>query len=101
VLLPQDGVYAVVGRAEGGDRLLGVANLGVRSTFEAGWSVEAHFFDFDGDLYGAKVRLGFVARIREERRFDGLDALKAQIAADARAAREALAAADPEAWTWI
>lgn len=102
VLLPEDGVYAVVGRPEGAaERRLGVANLGVRPTFAAGRSVEVHFFDFDGDLYGTKVRLGFVARLRGERKFDGLEALKAQIDADARAAREVLAEADREAWAWI
>lgn len=102
VLLPADGVYAVVGRVEGrAERLLGVANLGVRPTFEAGRSLEAHFFDFDGDLYGATLRLGFVHRLRGERKFGGLDALRAQIAIDAREAREILDRADRGAWAWI
>lgn len=101
VLLPADGVYAVVGRAPGGELLTGVANLGVRPTFAAGRSVEVHLFDFDGDLYGRTLRVGFVGRLRGEQKFDGLDALKAQIASDAERARRLLAAADREAWRWI
>ncbi|HJL14804.1 MAG TPA: bifunctional riboflavin kinase/FAD synthetase [Sandaracinaceae bacterium LLY-WYZ-13_1] len=102
VLLPSDGVYAVVARPlDGGELLRGVANLGVRPTVEAGRSVEAHFFDFGGDLYGQRLRLGFVARLRGEQKFDGLEALKAQIDADARGARAALDEADPERWAWI
>lgn len=101
VVLPADGVYSVVARAPGGELLRGVANLGVRPTFAAGRSVEAHFFDFDGDLYGASLRVGFVTRLRGERSFDGLDALKAQISADAERARADLATASSEAWAWI
>ena len=99
VLLPADGVYAVVARVLDGSpvddsetRLLrGVANLGVRPTMQAGRSVEVHFFDFDADLYGKALRVGFCARLRAEKKFDGLDALKAQIARDADAARTVLA----------
>lgn len=104
VLLPKDGVYAIVARVldEPSDRLrFGVANLGVRPTFAAGRSVEAHLFDFDEDLYGRTVRVGFVARLRGEVKFDGLDALKAQIERDAVSARERLDAADSETWSWI
>jgi riboflavin kinase/FMN adenylyltransferase len=53
-------------------------------------TVEAHLFDFDGDLYDKTVRVAFVSHIREERKFPSLDALKAQIALDAQAARERL-----------
>ncbi|MCA9609459.1 MAG: bifunctional riboflavin kinase/FAD synthetase [Myxococcales bacterium] len=98
VLLPADGVYAVVARTDGGDLLRGVANLGVRPTMDAGRSVEAHFFDFEGDLYDRTLRLGFVSRIRAERRFDGLDALKAQIANDARQARSDLEVASAQSF---
>jgi riboflavin kinase / FMN adenylyltransferase len=102
ILLPADGVYAVVGRALSDARLLfGVANLGVRPTFAAGRSVEAHFFDFEGDLYDGRLRLAFVERIRSERKFDGIGALKAQIAHDSDEARAALARADRELWRWI
>ena len=81
--LPKDGVYAVVARIldEPGTTLLhGVANLGNRPTFEAGRSVEVHLLGFDGNLYGKRMRVGFAARIRGEAKFDGLEALRAQIA---------------------
>jgi len=102
VLLPKDGVYAVVARVMGEDELLfGVANLGVRPTFAAGRSVEAHFFDIDRDLYDARIRLGFVERLRGEQRFDGVEALKAQIARDAEAARAVLKSEPKDSWRWI
>jgi riboflavin kinase/FMN adenylyltransferase len=72
----------------------GVANIGVRPTVKEGEtrpSVEAHLFDLDEDLYGARLRVHLVARLRAEQRFAGLDALKAQIARDAAEARERLA----------
>jgi len=100
VLLPADGVYAVVMRVDG-DLHRGVANLGVRPTFAAGRSVEAHLFDFDGDLYDRDARVGFVKRIRGERKFDGIEALKAQIATDAAAARQALDEADTADWALV
>ncbi len=102
VLLPSDGVYAVVLRVHGERELLqGVANLGVRPTFAAGRSVEVHLFDIDRDLYDRRVRVGFVERLRSERKFDGIDALKAQIAQDVNDARARLAAADRGEWRWI
>jgi riboflavin kinase/FMN adenylyltransferase len=101
--LPPFGVYAVlVDRVdEGGSaRALatGVANVGVRPTVRDGEapSVEVHLFDRDDDLYGASLRVHLVARLRAERRFAGLDELGAQIAADAAAARIALAGARPD-----
>lgn len=103
-LLPANGVYvvrAVVGGRrgkaglEGGRVHGGVCNVGVKPTVEADAPVvaEAHLFDFDGrDLYGEALRVSFVARLRDERRFASLDALKAQIARDVDAARTRLAA---------
>jgi riboflavin kinase/FMN adenylyltransferase len=70
----------------------GVANIGVRPTVEAGFAVEAHLFDFQGDLYGSRLRLRLVSRLREERRFPSFAELVAQIAADAAAARAVLGA---------
>jgi riboflavin kinase/FMN adenylyltransferase len=62
-------------------------NLGVRPTFEGTEPrLEAHFPGFEGDLYGLSLRLIFLARLRDERRFDSLDALKTQLEEDARAA---------------
>ena len=72
----------------------GVCNVGVKPTVEAGAPVvaEAHLFDFDGrDLYGEPIRLAFLARLREERRFPSVDALRAQIARDVDSARAILA----------
>jgi riboflavin kinase/FMN adenylyltransferase len=102
--LPPYGVYAcVVDRLtpEGGRALArGVLNVGERPTVGAGFSVEVHLFDFDGDLYGQELRLHLCARLRDERRFDGLDALKAQIERDMASARAVLAErkATGDAW---
>ena len=107
-MLPANGVYAVqawlgaevgpdgISRVDGARRRDGVCNVGVKPTVQAAGPVtaEVHLLDFpDRDLYGETLRLAFVARIREERRFPSLDALRAQISADAAAARQALAAA--------
>ncbi len=90
-VLPPHGVYAVFA----GERP-GVMNLGVRPTVDGKTlRLEVHLFDFDGDLYGAPMRVHLVKRIREEKKFAGLDELKAQIALDAEAARRALAGLTP------
>ncbi|MCB9629208.1 MAG: bifunctional riboflavin kinase/FAD synthetase [Sandaracinaceae bacterium] len=103
VQLPADGVYAVVVSVVGGDgtRLQGVANLGQRPTFEAGRSVEVHLLDFEGDLYGKTLRVGFVARVRPEQKFDGVEALVRQINQDCVRARALLAVAEEELLRWI
>jgi len=106
VLVPADGVYAVVLRQlewehAAAKPLRGVANIGVRPTFGAGRSVEVYLLDFDGDLYDRRVRLGLVARIRPEMRFAGVDALKAQIGEDVERARGLLAALTEDALRWI
>jgi len=96
--LPPYGVYAVVvDRIEGEARALarGVANIGLRPTVGAGFSVEVHLFDTDADLYGSSLRVHLCARLREERKFDGIDALRAQIARDMADARSALAPRTP------
>lgn len=89
---PKLGVYAVAARIEGDPKLVkGVANIGRRPTFGGeDERLEAHFFDFEGDLYGRRIEVEVRAFLRPERKFDGLEALKAQIAADAAAARAAL-----------
>ena len=70
----------------------GVANLGKRPTFnKQDVLLEVNLFDFSGDIYGAHLRVSLVGFIRPEQKFDGLDALKAQIAADAEEARQRLA----------
>lgn len=87
--LPADGVYAAT-TAEG---TLAVVNIGVRPTFEAGRSVEAHLLDFSGNLYDRTLGLAILARLRGEMRFSGVEELKAQIARDIEAARATLGAA--------
>ena len=102
-LRPAFGVYAVRVCGDGPDdplagRLVdGVANIGLRPT--VGGLVprlEAHLFDADCDLYGRHLRVALVEFIRPERKFAGLDALKAQIAEDAARARALLAAVPAE-----
>ena len=95
-LRPALGVYAVrAGIDEGADTrwLEGVANFGNRPTFDKKDAIfEVHLFDFDGDLYGRHLRIALVDFLREEKKFDGLDDLKAQIALDSDNARQILAA---------
>lgn len=89
---PPDGVYAVRVLVEG-RTWNGVANIGYRPTVASGEierRLEVHVFDFDGDLYGRDLDVDFLHFLRGERKFDGLDALKAQIASDAAEAREIL-----------
>jgi riboflavin kinase/FMN adenylyltransferase len=86
-LLPPDGVYATTVTLDGVVRA-SVTNIGIRPTFgESRRVIETHLLDYEGDLYGQTLRLSFVQRLRDERRFESLEALRAQIAADvARAA---------------
>ncbi len=82
LLLPANGVYATYIWVRG-ERRLAATNVGVRPTVDGlKLTVEAHILDFDADIYGEDVRLEFVRRVRPEMKFAGLDALKAQIAAD-------------------
>ena len=101
-LLPAVGVYAVRGRLlPGGGPLGGAANLGLNPTFRpeaalagaAGrppLSLEVYLLDFDQDIYGRRLRVEFVHRLREERRFPNVGALKAQIEGDVAEARRLL-----------
>ena len=97
-LRPRFGVYAVRGRLPGGIVLDGAANLGIRPTFDPPRELlEPYFFGFDGDLYGQTIEVELVSFLRPEVRFDSMDALKAQMAADCEEARRRLAAAAPVA----
>ena len=88
---PLRGVYVVDGIVAG-RRYPGICNLGVRPTVEGRRPVlEVHLLDFDANLYGELMQVEFLHFLREECRFDGLDALKAQIRADIEAARHWLA----------
>ncbi len=89
-LLPPEGVYAVRVQTPVG-AFGGMMNLGPRPTFgDSAPSLEVHCFDLARDLYGAHVRVDFAARLRETQRFDGVDALRAQLQKDATAARALL-----------
>ena len=87
-LTPPDGVYAALATVDG-IVYPSVTNIGVRPTFHqpSATVVETHLLDIERDLYGARMRVSFVQRIRDERTFDGVCALKAQIAADCNRAR--------------
>jgi riboflavin kinase/FMN adenylyltransferase len=87
-LLPPHGVYATTTTVEGVVHA-SITNIGVRPTVDASGrtTIETHLFNVQPDLYGASLRLGFVQRLRDERTFESLDALKTQIAADCGRAR--------------
>lgn len=90
---PVRGIFAVrIGVGEGPCSWPGVASLGVRPTVNevAEPLLEAHLFDFSGDLYGMRIAVEFVRKLRDEEKFDGLDALTAQMRQDEIAARQAL-----------
>ena len=96
VLVPSHGVYVTRATLPEGASYAAVTNVGTRPTVNNGTdiTVEACLLDFEGDLYGKTLRLEFFEHLRDEVRFDSLDALKAQIAADAEATRQYFAAAD-------
>lgn len=100
LLHPVAGVYALfagVTQGRGVEWVPAVGNLGKRPTFAGEEErLEVHLFDFSDDLYGRRVCFRFVARLRPERKFDGLEALKAQIALDCRDARAILARERPD-----
>lgn len=94
-LIPADGVYAVWVSVQG-ELLMGACSVGINPTFEGGLhTIEVFLFDFSGDLYGEKVVLHFVDRLREVIRFPDVAALMDQIATDVAAARRILSAGLP------
>lgn len=82
--LPFTGIYAVEVFGIGERAVRGVASIGVRPTLPgpARALLEIHLLDFDGDLYGRRIEVGFLDKIRDEERFEDFDALRKQIAAD-------------------
>jgi riboflavin kinase/FMN adenylyltransferase len=85
-LVPPNGVYATIMTIDGVVHG-GVTNVGLRPTFgETTPTIETHVLDYSGNLYGHSVRLAFIQRLRDERRFEDVDALRAQIEADRRRA---------------
>jgi len=86
------GIYATWIHGVGPGPIAGVSSLGTRPTVNGREPLlEAHLFDFDGDLYGKAIRVEFVRKLRDEEKFDGLDALVAQMDQDAEQARAVLA----------
>lgn len=86
-VVPKYGVYATATLIDGVWRK-SITNVGVRPTFEDANnpSIESYIFDFDGDLYGDVLRVRFLHRIRDERKFNGIDELRAQIEKDTKRA---------------
>ncbi len=90
-LCPKVGVYAVIVRYDG-KRYPGVANIGYSPTFDDHvFTVEAHILDFQKDIYGQKIMVNFVERLRDEKKFSGISELIEQIDQDIATAREILA----------
>lgn len=95
-VVPANGVYATYALL-GGERYLSVTNIGVRPSFDHGArSIEAHLLDFERDIYGQRLKIEFVARLRDERRFADVGELIAQIGRDVEMARQIL----DEGETW-
>ena len=95
MLLPRDGVYACWYYRPDGSRYMAAVNIGLRPTFQTNDSksiLEAHLIGFDGDLYGESGRIEFVEYLREERQFDGVDALTTQLKSDVQASQSLLGA---------
>jgi riboflavin kinase/FMN adenylyltransferase len=88
-LLPPHGVYATTAILNG-VAYPSVTNIGSRPTFDSGSDiiVETHLLNFDKDLYGTRLRLAFVQRLRDEKKFEGVDLLKKQIQTDRDLARD-------------
>lgn len=98
---PLQGVFAVTMHGIAAEPRAGVANVGLRPTVDGGLSVllETFLFDFDGDLYGRRVSVTFHHKLRDERRFAGIEELRQQIQLDVAAARAFFAGAPPHCQT--
>ena len=96
--MPPDGIYVTRARLDDGREYLAATNIGVRPSFEGAHDrrVESYLLDFEGDLYGQVVTIELLHRLRPELKFDDLDALVAQIAADVEATRSYFAAQPSE-----
>ncbi len=90
IMLPAPGVYAAEATTADGNRYRAVVNIGVSPTVSEGLplSVEAYLINYSGNLYGTDLRLDFLRRLRDEKKFGDISALKEGIAADVRAASE-------------
>ena len=82
-LIPEKGVYAVRVQVNRGKWLDGMVNLGTQPTFGGRkFQIETYIFDFDQDIYGDELTIAFVERIRSEKRFESIDALRTQLRED-------------------
>ena len=89
---PVAGIFAVRVSGAGLERHAGIASVGTRPTVGGTeWLLEVHVFDFDGELYGARLDVDFIARLRDEVRFDSVEAMTDQMHDDARLARKLFA----------
>ncbi len=95
--MPEEGVYAAVAEI-GGRRYAAVANWGSNPSVGGGCRprLETHILDFEGELYGRRLRVELLRKIRGERRFGTLDELRGQIAADCRLVRDSAEAGSRE-----
>ena len=94
LVCPGHGVYACVAHAPGVDGLAAAVSIGVRPTFQTGRGelIEAYILDFEGDIYGQRLTLEFIERLRGERRFESAEALVEQMHDDVARTREIVAA---------
>lgn len=91
-LIPKNGVY-VVSSIYNGKTIYGMMNIGVNPTFDANKkTIEAHFFDFDENLYGQHLKIEFLQRLRDEHKFESVAALIAQLRQDQTNAQQVIAA---------
>jgi riboflavin kinase / FMN adenylyltransferase len=93
IVVPPAGIYAARAVLDDGREAAAAVSIGVRPTFEEAGElkVEAHLIGFDGDLYGRTVRLAFLARLRDEERFESPEALVEQMQRDVEAVRRLVA----------
>lgn len=92
LVIPANGVYAVCVKLPDGTQRGGMLNIGARPTVSdgGGRTVEVNIFGFSGNLYGSRLSVGFVDKVREERRMDGLEALRRQLESDRQQVKEIL-----------
>ncbi|MDO5608976.1 MAG: bifunctional riboflavin kinase/FAD synthetase, partial [Capnocytophaga sp.] len=90
-LIPKDGIYLVYSTINK-KRIYGMLSIGNNPTIESkGKSIEVYYFDFNEDLYDKNLKINFLQKLREEQKFDSLEALKAQLQEDERTSREIMA----------
>ncbi|QQR90155.1 MAG: bifunctional riboflavin kinase/FAD synthetase [Myxococcales bacterium] len=103
-LVPSQGVYLIAAYLPGDTQKtirFGVCNIGSRPTLNTGKAIETHLFDENIDLYGRTLRIAFLEHLRDEQRFEHVDALKAQIAKDVEKAKVMLSSVSPHLWSLL